>query len=463
MKPPNILFLLSDQHSACWTGFGGHPVVRTPHLDRLAAGGVTFENAYCNSPICVPSRMSFLTGRSVSDIEIWDNHTILPSETPTFAHALRDRGYDVVLNGKMHFRGEDTLHGFRAQLSDDPAGRSVSSFPIPRWSEGGVFPGMPAAYRPKWKEGPGYAVDYEAEEAAIRYLDDPERGRSPWAMVVGLYAPHPPWTVEREYLDLYPPDRMPLPVLPEGHLASQHPAHRRKRALAGLGDDQPLPDPLVQGARTAYFGLVSRVDAQIGRILAALDRQGLRENTVVFYSSDHGEMLGEHGLWNKSSLYEQSVHVPLLMSWPGTLPTGQSRREVVSLVDVTATLLELGGAAGELPVAGESLLSLAAGRETAWKDEALTELYATWTDRPLAMLRKGRYKLHASHGEEPQLYDLEADPGEFHDLARNPEFRPVLNQLEGDLKRRWNSGELNRRVLASQAERVRASESKTSP
>jgi len=457
MDQPNILLIMSDQHAACWSGNGGNPAVRAPALDRLASEGVAFDNAYANCPICVPSRMSFLTGRFVSDIEIWDNHTILPSETPTFAHALRKSGYDVVLNGKMHFRGPDRLHGFRAQLSDDPAGRSASSFPIPRWKEGGRVPGAPSVYRPKVKEGAGYKVDYEAEEAAIRYLEDPDRRQNPWAMVVGLYAPHPPWTVEREYLEQYPKAALPMPVLPEGHLENQHPVHRRKRELIGLSEG-PLPDEVVREARAAYFALVTRVDAQVSRILEALERQGLREDTVVIYTSDHGEMLGEHGMWNKSSLYDQAARIPLVMASPKRFPSGRRVRENVSLVDLTATILDLAGARDHLRGQGDSLVNLARGADPLWKDEAFSELYATWTDRPLAMLRQGRFKLHASFEESDQLYDMENDPGEFEDLAGRAEYGPLLEHLKSRLSRRWDPAELNRRVLASQDERVRLEE-----
>lgn len=449
---PNILLIMSDQHAARWCGYHGDPTVLTPNLDRLAGRGVVFENAYCNSPICVPSRMSFLTGRHLQHIGIWDNHTILPSDVPTFAHGLGRAGYDVVLNGKMHFRGPDKLHGFRAQLSADPAGDDVNSFPIPRWREGGRLELRPHIGRElRFGEGIGKKEDYEAEEAAIGYIEDPVRRSQPWAMVVGIYAPHPPWEAQRRYLDQYDPASVAMPEIPPGLVANQHPVHRRKRELWQKAE---FPEEMVLGARHTYFALTTRVDDQIGRILAALERSGQLEDTLVVYTSDHGEMLGEQALWNKSSLLEESAHVPMILSWPGTLPEARRVEPCVSLVDLTATMLDLGAAPDDMPLDGRSMMALAAGRDPTWHDEAISELYATWTDRPLAMLRRGRYKLHLSHEEPAQLYDIETDPREHHDLVHDPRCAGVLADLTGQLKARWDSSRLNQTILESQDRRL---------
>lgn len=450
---PNILVIMSDQHAARWCGYAGDPTVKTPNLDRLAEGGVVFANAYCNSPICVPSRMSFLTGRHVQNIGIWDNHTILPSEVPTFAHGLSRAGYDVVLNGKMHFRGPDKLHGFRAQLSADPAGDDPNSFPIPRWREGGRLTLRPHIGRSLvFGEGIGKKEDYECEAAAIEYLEDPARRDQPWAMVVGIYAPHPPWQAQREYLAQYRFEDVPLPDLPPGHVENQHPVHKRKRELWQKAE---FPDEMVRGGRHTYFALTTRVDDQIGRILAALERSGQMEDTLVIYTSDHGEMLGEHALWNKSSLLEESAHVPMIFSWPGTLPQGRRVEGCVSLVDLTATMLDLSGAPKDMPLDGRSLQGLASGGDATWPDEAICELYATWTDRPIAALRQGRYKLHLSHEEAPQLYDLKTDSYEKSDLVRDAAHASVLRSLTQRLTSVWDSAALNQTILESQDRRIR--------
>jgi choline-sulfatase len=399
--------------------------------------------------------MSFLTGRHVQHIGIWDNHTILPSETDTFAHVLGRAGYDAVLNGKMHFRGRDKLHGFRAQLSADPAGDDVGSFPSPRWREGGRVP-IAGRATLRFGEGIGKKEDYEAEAAAIEYLGQPERREQPWAMVVGIYAPHPPWQAQREYLDQYRLEDISMPHLPPGHVENQHPVHKRKREL---WQKEPFPEEMVRGARHTYFALTTRVDDQIGRILSALERSGQAEDTLVVYTSDHGELLGEHALWNKSSLLEESAHVPMIFSWPGTLPSGRNVEECVSLVDLTATMFAAGGAGNSLPTDGRDLLPVASGGPTDGDGETVCELYGTWTDRPIAMLRRGRFKLHLSHEEAPQLYDLRADPGEFNDLASSAAHSEILQDLTQRLARRWNSSRLNELVLESQDRRIAEAES----
>ena len=202
---PNILVILSDQHGAKFTGADGHPVVQSPHIDRLAEEGVLFANAYTNCPLCVPSRMSFLTGRRVQNIGVWDNHTILPSSSPTWPRILSEAGYDVVLNGKMHFRGPDQLHGFDRQISFDPTGRldtqNDHSAPIPNWKEGATIRGV--HHRLKPAVGKPNPVDDAVAPAAIRYLKERAGKSQPWAMVASFYAPHPPWRVEQTYLDGY--------------------------------------------------------------------------------------------------------------------------------------------------------------------------------------------------------------------------------------------------------------------
>jgi choline-sulfatase len=237
---------------------------------------------------------------------------------------------------------------------------------------------------------------------------------------------------------------------------NQHPVHKRKREL---WQKEPFPEEMVRGARHTYFALTTRVDDQIGRILSALERSGQAEDTLVVYTSDHGELLGEHALWNKSSLLEESAHVPMIFSWPGTLPSGRNVEECVSLVDLTATMFAAGGAGNSLPTDGRDLLPVASGGPTDGDGETVCELYGTWTDRPIAMLRRGRFKLHLSHEEAPQLYDLRADPGEFNDLASSAAHSEILQDLTQRLASRWNSSRLNELVLESQDRRIAEAES----
>jgi choline-sulfatase len=448
---PNLLVIMSDEHAPMFSGAYGHPLVQTPHMDRLAAGGVRFENAYCNTPLCVPSRMSFMTGRYIHHIETWDNASPLRSDAVTWAHLLRVAGYDVVLSGKQHFVGPDSLHGFRAQLARDL--HAEHFHPIFDWANG--TPPAPLPWPALGNARPGTTteidVDDAAESAALRYLRDPARSAQPWALNVSFIAPHFPLIVPEEFWNRYSPEAIDLPTLPPGHLERQHPVYRRMREMFGLAE---FPEELVRRGRLAYYALITYLDAKIGRLLNALDESGQRENTLVVYVSDHGEMAGEHGMWRKSNFYEQSARIPLLLSWPGHLPAGRCVREVVSLVDLVATFVDVAGAPRAAPLDGESLWRLARGEATDWKNEAFAEYLAHGVARPMAMLRRGRYKLNYSLDDPPELYDLATDPHEFQDLSADPAFREVREDLRARLLADWDPVALEQRVRQSQRDRL---------
>lgn len=455
--PPNLLVIMADEHAPQFSGPHGHPLVQTPQLNRLAAEGVYFQNTYCNSPLCVPSRMSFMAGRYVHKIGAWDNASALPPDTLTWAHRLRAAGYDAVLAGKQHFVGLDQLHGFRAQLARDLHAEHDIAFPD--WASG--VPDAPRPWLGVQQARPGTTteieVDDQVEAAALAYLRDPARREQPWALNAGFIAPHFPLVVPQCYWDLYADKDIDLPLIPEGHLDRQHLVYQRMRAAFGL----PAHDPeAVRRARIAYYGLITYLDEKVGRLLDALEETGQRENTLVVYTSDHGEMAGEHGLWRKSNFYEPSARVPLYLSWPAALPAGRHVGKVVSLVDLVATMLAATGAPlvgvpDELD--GESLLPLArgdAGAAQVWKDEAFSEYLAHGVARPMAMLRRGKWKLNYSLDDPPELYDLESDPGEFNDLGQDPDHAAVREALRERLLRRWNPVRLEARVRRSQKERL---------
>lgn len=464
-RPPNILLIMSDEHGPMFSGCYGHPLVETPALDALARRGVLFENAYCNVPLCVPSRMSFMTGRYVHHTGTWDNSSPLPSDSVTWAHCLAATGYDVVLDGKMHFIGPDQLHGFARQIGVDlHAQQHQALADWDAWPRRAPrpWPGVRRAGAGTTRE---IEVDDLVTERALEFLRDPARHTRPWLLCTGFIAPHFPFIVPEPYFSRYYPERVDLPDLPPGHLERLPPAARRLRealGTAGYSEDE------IRRARAAYYGLITYLDDKIGQLLTCLEEQGLAENTVVIYTSDHGELAGEHGLWRKMSFYEQSARVPLIISWPGVLPQGVRRGEVVSLVDLTATLLDLAAAwppeaaQGVPPLDGESLMPLltaAAGEAVRWRDEAFCELEAHGTDRPLAMLRRGRWKLCYAPGANPseppelELYDLEHDPGEFENLAGDARLAGVQRDLLARLLREWDPWHVRAEVLCSQRSR----------
>jgi choline-sulfatase len=457
MDRPNILLIMTDEHAPMYSGAYGHPLVQTPCMDQLAQEGATFDNAYCNSPLCLPSRMSFMTGRYIHQIGAYDNASPLPSDAVTWAHMLRAVGYDVVLAGKQHFCGPDQLHGFRAQLARD--------LHAELWTKNGVLrgaadwsKGTPAAKKP-WggvaEAGPGttteIAVDDLVEQRSIDYLRDPARKDQPWALNASFIAPHFPLVVPERYFELYPLEQIDIPEIPAGHLENQHPVHQRMRSMFGAAD---FPEQQVRRARAAYYGLITYLDEKIGRLLQVLDETGQRDNTVIVHFSDHGEMNGEHGMWRKSSMYEESARVPLQISWPGHIAAGQRMGEVVSLVDLVATIVDIAGAPSVSPLDGDSLLGLLQGQKEGWKGEAFCEYLAHGVQRPTAMLRRGRYKLNFSLGDRAELYDIESDPHEFDDLSASPQHATILAGLQEYLLARWDPLAIEAQVLQSQRERL---------
>ncbi len=450
-QPLNILLIMSDEHAPMFSGPYGHPFVQTPHMDRLAEEGVTFTNAYCNSPLCMPSRMSFMTGRYIHNIGAWDNAAPLRPDAVTWAHLLCDVSYDVVLSGKQHFGGMDQLHGFREQLARDL--HAERQHGLTDWENG-----TPPAARP-WQglaqARPGRTEEIEvddlAETEALKYLRNPARKEQPWALNVSFIAPHFPLVVPQRFWDLYPLDKIDLPDIPAGHLENQHPVYQRMRSMFGCVD---FPEDLVRRARAGYYGLITYLDEKIGKLLQTVEETGQLENTVIIYTSDHGEMNGEHGMWRKSNFYEASARVPLQIMFPDKMSAGKRVAEVVSLVDLTATLVDIAGGHFLSQFDGDSLIPLIAGNVDDWKDFAFSEYLAHGVQRPMAMLRKGQYKYNYSLGDLPELYDINEDPGEFHNLANEPMYQGICSEFEMQLLAEWDPVEIEKQVRESQKARI---------
>ncbi|MBM3549129.1 MAG: DUF4976 domain-containing protein [Alphaproteobacteria bacterium] len=446
MTRPNLLYILSDQHARHVTGCYGDKLVQTPNLDRLAASGVTFDNAYCPSPICVPSRMSMLTARHPSAQDCWTNDDFLASDSPTWLHALGAAGYRPHLSGRLHAMGPDQMHGYATRDTGDHSSNYAG---IPRHDMGPLH-----QTNDPWRasldvSGPGQSAyqvkDVDTTDAACvelaRIAARRREGDSkPFALSVGLMLPHPPYVAWPEDYALYA-GRVPAPNDPAPG-AQEHPWLNWWRNDRGIADVDATTG---LRARAAYWGLVTRMDIMIGRILDTLGRLGLAENTLIAYSSDHGDQLGERGLWWKHTFYEESVTVPLILSWPGHLPAGQRRAQVVNLIDLTATVLDALGAAPLPHAQGRSFLAAARNPAARWENETFSE-YCTdeipaWTGGMAVhqrMIRAGQWKLIYYRGYRPQLFDLSKDPRELHDLAEDPGHRDIRATLEAKLLADWD-------------------------
>jgi choline-sulfatase len=458
---PNLLLIMVDQLAAAWLPVYGHPVVQAPAISALARAGVVFENAYCASPLCAPSRASVLSGRLPSRTGVYDNGAELPAATATIAHHLRAQGYATCLVGKMHFVGPDQLHGFEERLTPDiyPAGFDwTPDWRGPPGEQLAWYHTMESVLRPGRCEA-SIQLDYDDEVAfaAVRKVFDIARGRAPepFCLVVSFTHPHDPWEVRGRYWDRYPADAIDLPAVPAPALAEADPHSRRLREMIGI-DDAPLTDAQIRNARHGYYAAISYVDERIGELLEALRDAGLDDRTVVALTADHGEMLGERGLWYKMSFFEPSVRVPLIVAAPGRLA---ARRvpEHVSLLDLAPTLLDLAGHphAGELSAGmdGSSLAPLLDGRASAGGRVVVSEYLAEGQTAPAVMIRHGAHKLVRCESDPDQLFDLTEDPSELVNLAERPAHADVRSALSEEVAARWDLRDLERCVLGSQGER----------
>lgn len=454
---PDILLMMVDQMTAGAIRATGHPSAITPNLDRLVGSSVSFVNAYSNSPLCVPARASFMTGRLPRSTGVFDNGSELPASAPTIAHHLQRAGYRTILAGKMHFVGPDQHHGFRERLTGDISLPGLTL--TPDWRRGAYPNGGSSVGRLKEPNVVDWtlqlAFDEEVVSSALARLRRLRQEREKFFLCVSLSHPHDPFQITKEYWDRYEGVPVPQPFAPATALDRMHP-YNQWIQTHHEADRYRLSDAEVEGNRRAYLAMASYVDDKVGRLLDELERLGLEE-TVVVFTSDHGEMLGEHGMWFKRTFFDPAAKVPLLIRWPARLRP-ERREEVVSLVDLSATLLEVGA----VPEAkewiadmdGASLLPLLDNRSGDWKNGAIGEYYAEGAVEPMLYLRKDRFKYVYVHGEEPLLFDLVADPLELDDLAWRTEYREVREGLHAELLAGVDIEELRDRILRSQRERL---------
>ena len=454
---PNLLILMADQLTAGVLPAYGGKVAKTPHLDELADAGVVFESFYCNSPLCAPSRCSWLAGQLPSKIGAYDNAAELAAQVPTFAHYLRRAGYRTVLSGKMHFCGPDQLHGFEERLTTDiyPADFGWT----PDWTRFDERPGWYHSMDSVIRAGPctrTNQVDFDDEVvfAARRKLFDIARGkdRRPFCLVVSMTHPHDPYVIPEPYWNRYRDSEIDLPRVTQRDL-DEDPHSRRLRHVIGLTLAQPN-ETQIRAARRAYLGAVSYVDDQIGSLLATLRQARLDANTVIMVLADHGDMLGERGLWYKMNFFENACRIPLIVHAPERFAAHRVS-ESASLLDILPTLVGLASEGEALayaaPIDGRSLLPALEGG--AGPGQVVGEYLAEGAVAPIVMIRRGRYKFVHSAADPDQLYDLSADPDERVNLSSRADCAAAVAEFRAEVARRWSLDEIHQAVLASQRRR----------
>ena len=448
MTQPNFLIIQADQLTSQVLASYGHALAKTPNIDALAAEGVVFQNAYCSYPLCGPSRMSMMTGRLASRIGAWDNAAEFRSEVPTFAHYLRAAGYRTTLSGKMHFVGADQLHGFEHRLTTDiyPGDfywtENLESRDEKHKSDDRAVTQCGVCER-------SVQLDYDemAMFQAEQHLWDIARAPDqPFCLFVSLTHPHDPYYCQQEHYDRYTNAEIPLPTVPRVPRQAQDPLSAFIMERHVLNQD--LDPALIRRARRAYLGSVSYVDDQVGRLRAVLDRAGLAENTVVVILGDHGEMLGERGMWFKRHFFEWSARVPMVFSGAGL--ASATRAENVTLTDLLPSLLGLAGCKDLLVEDIEGRDLFAADID----DVALAEVMSDGLAAPIFMLRRGDWKLIWGATHPAQLYDLANDPDEITDLGNDPAHATRRDAMIAEARTVWDPEALQEEIDLSIARRL---------
>jgi len=452
---PNILLICTDQQRFDALGCYGNPDIETPNLDRLADESVVFENCYVQNPVCAPSRASLMTGRYVSGHGLHANGVDLPASHDLFSRRLADAGYDCGLVGKLHLgacqygrsepRADDGFRVFR--WAHDPyPGSSENAYH--RW----LRASHPELYESAVASDGQHSWDTMPTEAhysrwvgdeAIDFLRSSRQLDRPFLFVCNFFDPHHGFGAPKEYLDRYDPLSLPRPVTRDGELDDEPPvlAESSQRSYAGHArGSAEYTDQELQETRAAYYAMVTLVDDEVGRILEALDAADLTQDTIVVFTSDHGEMLGDHQLMLKGPfMYDCAVRVPLLIRWPGV--TSPSRRsELVQWVDLAPTFLDAAGQEVPSRYQGASLRGLLTGSDPGWRNWALCQYRDSGHrhDPPVhvTMLRHGEWKLVVHHGRPSsgrertgQLFNLAADPDELQNLWRHPAHRDQRMRL----------------------------------
>lgn len=425
-EKPNVLFICTDQQR--WDTIGRYKpaALRTPHLDRLCAEGVHLPNTFCQTPVCIPSRCCMLTGQYPTQTGVYHNTGVLPGDKITWPRVLREHGYLTACVGRAH----EIHQGFDWTLPV-PIGDSYFDHNArlnrtgSDWSFGHYdFHFVPHIYEGDFED----FVATRAITTARHMMRDLADSHRPWAMYLGLLAPHNPYILPRKYADLYRDDDFDPPCIFEEDFTKPSYYNPEKHDVW-----KPYSEEHIRHTRRVYYSMITMVDELLGRLLEHLDELGLTDNTIILFTSDHGEMNGDHAMWAKINFYEESIRIPFLLWAPGLFPGGREYDALVESVDFMPTLLDLAGIASPASVAGGSVAPLLKGETTEHKEAVVSMIEEPGCGRFLRCLRTKRHRLSFGYptpeGLTGELYDMENDPRQRTNLYDAPDHRDVRDMM----------------------------------
>tara|TARA_Y100000588_G_scaffold184394_2_gene198258 strand:+ start:1070 stop:2533 length:1464 start_codon:yes stop_codon:yes gene_type:complete len=451
MANPNIVYICSDQHSFRFTGYAGHPLVQSPNLDALADRGTVFSSAYCGSPVCVPGRACMMTGMYPSDCNSFCNSTVWDGSYPTWGTLMGEAGYHCVATGKFDLNADRELgfeclevtngHAINADIT------SLFRRPLLGFRQG-QRSGMDGSTRTEPHKDKRYA------DIASGWIHEQSRQiDGPWLLYAGFSQPHPPFRCLPEHFDKYPLDQIDLPDVTDGEREQIHATYQLRRSNPSTSI--PIPEENLRRMRAAYYGMITELDDYIGQIVAALESTDQLENTIVLYTSDHGESLGEHDLWGKGNLLEDSAHIPLVLAGPG-VPGGEQIDTAVAHVDLVPTMLDLAGGQNPLALRGHSLLPMISGAEGDHPGFSYTECHAGGNVTGTYLIREGDWKYMHFTWFGDLLFNVSDDPMEKLNRVEDPDAAEVLERLRERLHSQVQPEALTRRAFETQRDFLKA-------
>ena len=451
-KKMNVVFIIADDLNCDFSTYG-HYMVKTPNLDKLASDGLVFNNAYTNFPLCAPSRASFMTGLYPDQTGLKDLNTLVRERVPdvvTMTQNFMNNGYTAARVGKLYHYGNPGEIGTPGH--DDPPSWNITVNPRGRDKdeEDKIFSITPGPNKILGASLSWLAADGEDEEQtdgivateSIKLLEQFAKEDKPFFLGVGFYKPHTPYVAPKKYFDMYEKADIKIPYTPEGYFETiPKPA---ADMLTRWQAQNNLSDSLARCAIQGYYAATTFMDAQVGRVMDALDRLGLRENTIVVFTSDHGYHLGEHGYYQKMTLFENSDRMPLVISYPGQRTKGQVTNSIVEMIDFYPTLSKLAGLSVPEHVMGKSIIPVLENASTVVRESALSEVNNEYMSRFMTptygyTIRTCKYRYTRWEKGGPDMiefYDREADPAEMHNLAKDARFKDIIKELDGKLTER---------------------------